>query len=125
MMKLVLGLFFLFPLCLHAQREVSSFQVTLTEKGIRVESPRSLDNSSSAKIKVNLVPIVFENKTSEKFYGQLKNSQGVLEHFSLKGHEKKVLEIERKDLEGLEFIPISPSYQEVPLKLSQGTYEIP
>lgn len=108
-----------------AQSEVSSFQVTLTERGIRVESPKSVEGSQDKKLQVNLVAIIFNNKTSEKFYGELKNSKGVLERFSLKGQERKVMEIEKKDLSGLQFVPISPAYQEVPLKVSQGIYEIP
>ena len=125
MIKILIIFFFFFSSSLLAQSDVLSFYVALSEKGIRVESPQKLEASQDKKLSTQKIAVIINNETLEKFYAALKNSEKVLERFSVKAQEKKVLEVDPKDMQGLEFLPVSPSYQEVPLRFSQGVYEIP
>lgn len=112
-----------------ALQSTSSFYVLIQERKISVSSPDKKNllssqglSSANAKTKVSLV---FDNKTLDKIYAELKTKSKSIEKFVIKPNQNKTIEVEMDLIGKLSFVPISPPFQAIPLKFSQGTYEIP
>lgn len=112
-----------------ALESASSFVVEIQEKKISVTSPTGKDINLALGIEndpaSSKIGVIFNNKTLDKIYAEFRNDSKVLKRFVLEGNQNKTIEIEKKFIDGLYFVPVSPPFQGVPLKLSQGKYEIP
>lgn len=130
MMKKICFLFLLFfSQVSFALESASSFVIEIQERKISVTSPTEKninqtlgleDDPASSKIGV-----IFENKTLDKIYAEFRKNSETIKRFVLEANQNKTIEIDKKLINGLYFVPVSPPFQGVPLKFSQGKYEIP
>lgn len=107
----------------------SSFVIEIEERKISVTSPTGKNINLEMGIEndpaSSKIGIVFDNKTLDKIYAELRRNSKTTKRFVLEPNQNKTIEVDKKLIDGLYFVPVSPPFQGVPLKFSQGKYEIP
>lgn len=84
---------------------------------VQVLSPKKIFEEQS---------VIIENKTLVRLFGRLQGPNGSNEKYiSVNPGESKVVSIPTQGIEKLIFIPLSPAFQEVELKIGMPSYEIP
>lgn len=119
MFKIIVSLFLLSQLSTKAIgiETLSDFLVTAYDERFKVISPE--------KFKPNM-EIVIENKTLVRLIGKITlNNRTVLEHVSIDSEKYKKINIKLKKGDILNFVPLSPAFQEIELVVGNKTYEIP
>lgn len=118
MMKIFFFLFGLFFLgSAYSQQTSEAFTVRMFDQYVQVLSPQKIFSEQS---------VIIENKTLTRLIGRLQGPNGVEpKYISVNPGGSEVVSISTKGVEKLIFIPLSPAFQEVELKIGMPSYEIP
>lgn len=107
---------FLFYQLGYSQENAEAFIVTITEKKVRVISPKK---------KQKIVGVIIKNETFDKITSEVRSEKGVIKRFVLKSQGTKSLQVNYSKIKSLFYVAIAPPFQAVELKFSQRAYEIP
>lgn len=113
-MKFVL--IFFVPLMAFAQAKPEGFIIQINDRSMSVLSPAK---------KRNLFSVIVENRSLSDQVGKFQVSGKTLKHISVQSGKSEVVEIENKTDTPVQFVPVSPAFQEVPLLFGKKAYEIP
>lgn len=117
-MRKIALLIFLIPHLGYSLGTSYSFIIKITPHRILVDSPNKVEKNTS---------VIITNDSLTDLYGKIVDSRGALvefvaipkkefENVTIKGFKKK---------QSYYFIPLSPPYQELELKVGNDSYEIP
>lgn len=102
---------------LWAQQSSESFTVRMFDSYIQVLAPTHIYPEQS---------VIIENKTMTKVLARLQSPTGAnARYLSIGPGQFKSVNIPTKGIERLIFVPLSPAFQEVELKIGMPSYEIP
>lgn len=114
-MKFLL-LMMILPLYSQSQVSSESFVVQIHEGKYQVLSPDK---------KKNIFSVIIENKSLSDQVGKFIIGTKTLKYVSIRSGKSETVEVENKSSDIVSFIPLSPSFQEVPLQFGKKAYEIP
>jgi len=101
----------------NAYEKADAFIVKVYDTKVKVVSPVKDDPNLS---------VIIENKTLVDIRGKIETGRGeILNYVNIKSRASTSLKLKRKDKEKIFFIPQSPPFQKVELKLGNRPYEIP
>ena len=106
----------LFPILSFAQVKPEGFIIQINDRSMYVLSPE--------KTKM-MFSVIVENRSLSDQVGKFIVGSKILKFVSVKSGKTETLEIENKSSSPVVFIPVSPSFQEVPLYFGKKAYEIP
>lgn len=102
---------------LGAQERSETFIVRNFESHVQVLAPKKMYDEQS---------VIVENRTLEKLIGKLSTpDQKHVEFVAIEPKESKSIQLPGKGHKSLLFIPLSPAFQSVELKVGMDSYEIP
>ena len=101
----------------YAYEKSDTFYVQVHDKFVKVLSPDQFKENLS---------VIVENKMNQKLLGKLVKGNGErVGFYSILSQSMASLDVVLKKEEKLFFVPLSPSFQEVELKIGKKSYEIP
>lgn len=110
-------LFILISLSINGYEKSDAFVVKIFDDKVKVLSPIKFDPS---------LTVIIENKTLVQIKGRIETGRGeMLTHIALEPGKSVSKSVKRLKSEKLFFIPLSPPFQKVELKLGNKPYEIP
>lgn len=107
---------FIFPTLAFAQVKPEAFIIQIHDRYISVLSPEKSKSQFS---------VIVENKSLSDQVGKFSVAGKMLKFVSVQSGKAQTVEIENKTSTPVEFIPVSPAFQEVPLIFGKKAYEIP
>lgn len=113
---MTLWILFLFPILSFAAVKPEGFIIQIHDRSMVVLSPDS---------KKNLYSVIVENQSLSDQVGKFIVKGKILKFVSVKSGKSESVEFENSTGAQVVFIPISPSFQEVPLIFGKKAYEIP
>ncbi len=99
-----------------AQVKPESFVVQINDRSMYVLSPDK---------KRNLFSVIVENRSLSDQVGKFVVGNKILKYISIPSGKSESVDIENKSSSPVVFVPVSPSFQEVPLNFGKKAYEIP
>ena len=109
--------FLVFIGSVYAYEKSDTFYVQVHDKFVKVLSPDQFKEKLS---------VIVENKMNQKLLGKLVKGNGErVGFYSIVPQSMASLDVVLKKEEKLFFVPLSPSFQEVELKIGKKSYEIP
>ena len=96
--------------------KVLSFRVYLQQESIKVVSP---------SVEPSLIPIIVQNDTNAPVICKIGTAKKMIQHLKIKPHQSQTIVVDFKLYFPVFLTPLSPPFQELELKLSQSSYEIP
>lgn len=101
----------------YAQERSETFIVRNFESYVQVLAPYKMHDEQS---------VIIENKTLEKLIGRLSTPDGKhVEFVAVDPKGSKSLQLPGQGHKSLIFVPLSPAFQSVKLKVGMDSYEIP
>lgn len=114
---LFLGLFFLGASRAESQERSETFIVRNFESHVQVLAPPKMYDEQS---------VIIENRTLEKLVGRLSTpDEKHVEFVAVRPKKSVSLKLPGKGHKSLIFVPLSPAFQSVELKVGMDSYEIP
>lgn len=102
---------------LYAQTQSETFVVRSFDRHIEVLAPRAFHPDQA---------VIIENRTLDRLIGRLETAdKKQSKHVAIEPRSSKSINISSRGQEYLRFIPLSPPFQEVQLRVGQESYEIP
>lgn len=112
-----LFLFFFVGISSWSYEKADAFVVRIFDDKVKVLSPVKDDPNLN---------VIIENKTLVDIRGKIENGYGeILYYVNVKSRGSRSFSLKRKLKEKIFFIPQSPPFQKVELKLGNKPYEIP
>lgn len=100
-----------------AQQSSEAFTVRMFDNYVQVLTPTQIYPEQS---------VIIENKTMTKLYARLQSPIGAnARYLSISPGQFKSVSIPTKGVDRLIFVPLTPAFQEVELKIGVPSYEIP
>lgn len=109
-------IFLLVPVLSWAAPKTESFVIQINDRSMQVISPDT---------KRNLFSVIIENRSLSDQVGKFVVNGSNLKFVSVNSGKTETVEIETKTDATVNFVPISPAFQEVPLLFGKKAYEIP
>lgn len=106
----------LMPVFGFAQMKSESFIIQIKDRKMSVMAPQK---------KSKLFSVIVENHSLSDQVGKFSAGGKTLKYVSVSSGKTEVVEIENKSGAAITFVPVSPAFQEVPLRFGKKAYEIP
>lgn len=101
----------------YAYQRADAFIVTAHPGFYRVLSPAKIDDK---------IGLIIQNKSLVKIYGRLEEENSkILETLNVSPDQSVSITFEFKKDKKYFFVPLSPAFQEVELKMGEKSYEVP
>lgn len=116
-LAILLSLVSVFTCPVMGQERSETFIVRNFEGHVQVLAPRKMYDKQS---------VIIENRTLEKLIGKIVTPDHKhVKHIAVEAKKSKSLSMPGKGHRRLIFIPLSPAFQSVELKVGMDSYEIP
>lgn len=99
-----------------AQVKTEGFIIQIFDRSMKVSSPEK---------KNSIFSVIIQNSSFSDQIGKFTLGNKTLKFVSIPYGKSEIIEIENKSQLPVVFVPVSPSFQEVPLNVGKKTYEIP
>lgn len=111
---------FVFLINTNTKSEVrpEGFVIKFQDRKVEVLSPE-------LKKKNSLYSVLIHNETSTDLLGKFKTSDANITFVKVYSQKSKTVEIKNGTNDTVSFVPLSPSFQEIPLVFGKASYEIP
>jgi hypothetical protein len=105
------------PRLVFSEEKVDLFIIKMFSGRVVVLSPRKMGSS---------LRLIIENRTLSKLIGKITNQdEKILSSVAIDPNKAKAVNLSINKGDQFFFIPLSPAFQEVPLKIGSKPYEIP
>jgi hypothetical protein len=117
MYKFLISLIIIQFSCLAVHEKSDAFIIKANPRYFKILSP--------VKVKKN-IGLIVQNKSLVKLVGKLVNDEDkIIELISIESGKSKAVEFRFNKAKKFYFVPISPPFQKIELKLGEKSYEVP